>query len=621
MIPMLRFFPFRRKTRRERVRERKEERCLEKAKRFRDHLNQRYWARFLAYVGRRKRLALGVVVLVFVSGALEVVLPQIVRFVLDHVLPLGDVRLLTLVIAGGVGIYALHAVSRYAEQKFVTTFAMSVMTDIRRDLFDYQLRLPMSYFEKCGPGKLISKLTYSVFMIKFLIETFAYVCFREIVLIALIFIAAAVIDLRLTLVLAALTPVFVVYLLYLNRTMEKIARELQTKNDQIMKILTRTFGAIRLFKVFGAERKEVERLDKVLNEDKAQRIRRTLVYATNAIAVSFMTSLLTLGALWYGGLLIIRHQMTAGELTAYLFYLAMLFRPVSEFIKASAYLQAGRVSVQTVFAVFENHQPIEEPLHPLKPARREGALAFENVWYQRSGGGSSVRGVNFRVKPGEKVLVIGPSGSGKSTLLNLLLRLYDPDRGTILLDGVNLRRLPLDDARDYFTVVTQDQLHPDDSVLANLMLGATDQTPTLGDTLRGLDEFDLADKVSHRERKLDQRVDGSGQGFSRGELQKVALLRAAAREAPIVLLDEPTASMDAASERRAMEFIGRVFEKKTVLMVSHRPHPLFHADWILMMRDGRMEAQGSHHYLFKNSPAYRKWLNPQAKSGRIERVP
>jgi ATP-binding cassette subfamily B protein len=341
----------------------------------------------------------------------------------------------------------------------------------------------------------------------------------------------------------------------------------------------------------------------------------------NAIAVSLMTSLLVLGALWYGGLLVIRNQMTTGELAAYLFYLAMLFRPVSEFIKASAYLQAGRVAVQTVFSVFENHQPVEEPIHPIKPVHREGGLSFQNVWYQRSGGGASVRGVNFNVKPGEKVLVIGPSGSGKSTILNLLLRLYDPDRGTIILDGVNIRRLKLDDARDYFTVVTQDQLHPDDSVLANLVLGATDQAPSLGETLRGLDEFQLAEKVALRERKLDQRIDGSGQGFSRGELQKVALLRAAAREAPIVLLDEPTASMDAASERRAMDFIGRVFKEKTVVMVSHRPHPLFHADWILMLREGRMEAQGSHHYLFKNSPEYRKWLNPQAPSERIERVP
>jgi subfamily B ATP-binding cassette protein MsbA len=611
--------PLKRKTRRERVREARAKHRREKAERLAAHVQRRYWARFLGYVGRRQGLLAAVLVLVILSSALEIVLPQIVRFAIDHILPFGNGKVLAGVVFAGLGIYAGHAFSRYFEQKSVTTFAMNVMTDVRRDLFEHQLALPLSYFEKYGPGKLISKLTYSVFMLKFLIETFAYVCFREITLITLIVVAAAAIDWKLTLIVLAVAPVFVVYLKFLNRTMEAIAGQLQTKNDQILKILNRSFNAIRLFKVMGAEKAEVGRLDEVLQADKAQRIRRTLVYAANAIAVSFVTSALTLAALWYGGTLVMKHRLTTGELTAYLFYLGMLFRPVSEFIKASAYLQAGRVAVMTVFSVFENHEPVQEPERPVKPAKREGAVAFDNVWLTRSGGGAGLRGVNFKVKPGEKVLVIGPSGAGKSTLLNLLLRLYDPDRGGVRLDGVNLRRMPLSDVRDYFTVVTQDQMHADDSVLANLLLGDS-QEPNLEETLRALGELGLAERVSLRERKLDQRIDGEGMGFSRGELQKFALLRAAARAAakdtPVVLLDEPTASMDAASEKAALRFIKDAFAGKTVLMVSHRPHPLFRADWILLFRDGRLESQGTHHYLLKNSREYRRWLNPSGPDER-----
>jgi len=607
------------KNKRQRQREWRQARRKEKVQRFKDHLTRRYWAHFLGYVGRKKGLLAAVIGLVLLSAGLEVVLPQIVRFVIDRILPERNTSLLSIVVLAGCGIYIVHAACRYYEQKAVATFSMEVMTAIRRDLFDFQLRLPLSYFEKFGSGKLISKLTYSAYMIKLLIETFAYVCFRELALIVGIVIAAASIDWRLTLVLAALGPVFIFYMRYLNRRMEVLAGELQTKNDQILKILSRTFGSIRLFKIYGAEKREVGKLDQVLREDKEHRVRRTMIYALNAIGVSLLTSLLTLAALWGGGSLVIRGGMTAGELTAYLFYLAMLFRPVSEFIKASAYLQAGRVAVKTVFSVYENYEPVAEPARPVNPKKREGSLQFQDVWHRRSAGGAGLRGLSFRVKPGEKVLIVGPSGSGKSMLFHLLLRLYDADRGSILLDGVNVKHMRLEDLRRSFTVVTQEALHADDGLLANLSLGGDEAD--LPSALRGLEEFQLAEKVALRDRKLDQRIDGSDQGFSRGELQKLALLRAAARNAPVVLLDEPTASMDAVSERRAMEFIGRAFAGKTVVLISHRPHSLFRPDWIVMMKEGRIEAQGAHHYLLKNSSSYRQWLSPQAPSEQIVRFP
>lgn len=544
------------------------------------------------------------------GGAVEIVLPQIVRYVLDVVVPRGDFQLLTLVIFAGFGIYLLHALFRYLEKRLVVTFSMNLITEIRCDLFAHQLKLPLSYFERVTPGKLISKLTYSIFMVKLLVETFAYICIREFVLISMILVAAFFIDWRLTLIFMGLVPFFVLYVRRLNVYMKKVAILLQTKNDQILRILDRAYNSVKLFKIFGEGPGEVKKLETVMNEDKRFRIQRTLVYASNAIIISFITSSIILAALWYGGRQMIMGGLSYGEMMAYVIYLGMLFRPVSEFVRASAYLQAGKVGINAIFSVFTTSSPIPEPRHPLRPKQQDGRIKFRNVWFNYGSSSSGLKNLSFAVEPGQKVLIVGPSGAGKSTLFNLLMRLYEVERGTIMVDGVNICRLRLKDLLAYFSVVTQDQLHIEDTVLNNIMFGAEE----------GLDEdemervveiarrTEMSRFVTALQKKYGQKVGTGGMGFSRGELQKIAVMRAASKEAPIILLDEPTASLDLYSEKELVRVINETFKGKTMLMVSHRPIPQFRADWIIVLKHGWLEAQGNHHYLIRHSKYYRHLL-------------
>ncbi|RIK74857.1 MAG: hypothetical protein DCC67_16005 [Planctomycetota bacterium] len=191
---------------RRRAKERRDEKTHRQARRYQKHLQSRCWRRFLGYLGAYRGRIAGIVALILLTALFEIVLPQIVRFVLDVVVPRKDYRLLGWTIAAGAGCYLLHAAFRYLEQRSVVDFSLRLVAHIRRDLFAYQLSLPLDYFEKNGPGRLLSKLTYSTTMIKLLVETFAYTCLRTLVLIALIVIAAAFIDLKLTLILLLLAP-------------------------------------------------------------------------------------------------------------------------------------------------------------------------------------------------------------------------------------------------------------------------------------------------------------------------------------------------------------------------------------------------------------------------------
>lgn len=603
-------WPFGRKTKKQRLEAKKLQKKVLRAKRFKSQRDIVYWARFLRYLSHYKKYLAGIGILLLVSAFLGAALPQLTRFIMDTVVPRRNFSLLNIIVLGGIGIYGLHAVTRYLEHRLVLTLSQGVVNEIRRDIFRYQLSLPLTYFQKMTPGKLISKVTYSVNSIKMLIESFAYVCLREITVMTAVVVTAIVIDYRLAILFLGLSPLFMLYIRSLHHTMAELATSMQTKNDQILKILDRSYNSIKLLKVFGEGDKEVDRLVEVLDEDKVLRIRRTMLYEANAIVIYSLTSIIILFTLWYGGRQIILGNLTYGEVMAFILCLGMMLRPISEFIRASAFLEGGRVGLRAVFSVFETHQPIAEPRYPVAVTKKKGKVEFRHVHFQYGGGGGGIRNFSFVVEPGKKVLIIGRSGAGKSTIFNLLLRLYDCERGTVLVDDINVNRMKLNDLRSYFTIVTQDQLHVEDSILNNVLYGAGKNSGE-SDLERAMEvgrKTGMNRFITSLEKRYGQKVSTGGMGFSRGELQKLALMRAASKDAPVVLMDEPTASLDIYSEREVVSQINEHFVGKTMLVISHRPIPLLHADWIIVLKKGRMEIQGTHHYLLRHSSYYRHLL-------------
>lgn len=609
-----------RKTKRESYHEWRRNKRVRKAERFKSLRDKIYLAHFLVYVGHYKK-SVGIIIgLVAINSILALILPYSVRYTLNFIVPQRDFQLLNGVILGTGGLLLSYSVLRYLERRLVVTFSMNLITEIRSELFKHQIKLSLSYFEKASPGKLISKLTYSIYLIKLLVETFAYVCFRETITILAILILASVIDWRLTLILLGLGPFLILYIRRLNLYMMDVAVKLQTKNDQILKVLDRAFNSVKLFQIFSRAQMEGDKFEDILNQDKKYRIQRTMVYVTNTILITLLASLVLLLGLWYGSRQIILGHLKHGDVVAYMVCIGMLIRPISEFVRATAYLQAGKVGIRTIFSVFENTSPIPEPLYPLVPKKRLGEVEFRKVWFEYEKGKSALKNISFKVQAGQKVLIVGRSGAGKSTLFNLILRLYDCERGSILIDGVSMRRMRLDDLRNYFTVATQDQLHIEDTLLNNILLGSDlegsqEMESAIEKAIEIGRQMEMNSFITSLKKRFGQKVDAAGMSYSRGELQKIALMRAATKEAPIVLLDEPTASLDHRSEQDVLRIINQQFKQKTMLIISHRPLPELMPDWIVVLKNGWIEAQGNHHYLMDQCRYYRQLMGRRQLTG------
>lgn len=606
----------RKKTKAQHYREWQQRKREAQAERFRKTLNRIYWGRFFLLLRPHRSRITIIISLVVISSFIGLVIPHAARFILDVVVPQRNLTLLHWVALLALAAYGLHALLRYCEQRLVYDLSLTIVTQIRQELLRHQLSLPISYFEKYSTGKLISKLTYSVSMVKMLIERFGYICVRELVMMTMIVVAALLIDFKLTLIFLMLLPFLVFYLRRLNAHMVLVSERLQTKNDEIMRLLDRAFHSFKLFQIFGEGEQELKRFGKTLLEDKHFRLKRTLVYVKNSILFTFLSSAVVLIALWYGGRQIIVGQLSYGDVLGYLICLMILFRPVADFVRAVAYFQAGKVGVRTIFAVFDHSSPILEPAKPLKPLVRRGALEFCNVWFNYGNGGGGLRNVSFQVAPGQKVLIVGRSGSGKTTLFNLLLRFYECERGSIKVDGVSIRRMALSDLRSYFSVVSQDQLYCEDSLLNNILLGDVggneDPDRRLERAIELAHKTGMSDFITSLDRKYGEKIGqagAGGRGFSQGELQRLAIARATSRtEAPIVLLDEPLAALDHFSQRELVAIIQEQFAGKTLLMISHAPIPFLKPDWILVLREGRLDNQGAHPYLFRHSNYYRNLL-------------
>ena len=607
-------FSKRSKTKRERYREWRESKRRRQAERIRAALDRECWYRFFSYLLPHRRALLLILGLGVIGGMVGLILPHTARFVLDDVVQRRDLFLLNSVIISAVLLYLLQARFRYWEQKMAVTLSLNVVTRIREDLFRRHLSLPLASLERLTATKLMSRPTYSIFMIKMLIERFAQVCFRELMMIGAVVLAAALIDFKLTLILLALIPMAAFYVVRLNRAMAFMASRLQTKNDEILRILDRAFHSIRLYHIFGGESAEAERFTRILMEDKAFRIERTMIYVFNSVLVTFAASAIALGALWYGGRQIILGHLTYGDVVGYLICLGTIIRPIAEFVRASAYFQAGKIGIRTVFSLFEISPPETEGARRLAPKERKGALEFRNIWFGYGRGRYVLRNLSFVIRPGQKVLVIGRTGEGKSTLLNLLLRLVEPERGSILIDGVNLRRLALSDLRSYFNVVVQDDPGMTDSIVNNILLGedlgGSDPDTILERAMEIAQKSSMNRLITSRERRYGSNLGnggGAGPDFSRGELKKFAIMRATRRnDAPIVLLDDPLTSLDSRSQKEVVRLLEEQFTGRTRLILSAVPLPALKADWILVLRKGGIEVQGKHPYLMEHSNHYRE---------------
>jgi ATP-binding cassette subfamily B protein len=577
-----------------------------------DALGKAYDARLMRRLLRylkpyRWHVALALVILLF-GSAMAIVGPWITQLVIDEAIPDGDTRLLGVLVAAYIVALLLQFGLQYAQALVTTWLGQSVMYDLRTEIFDKLQRLDLRFYDKNPIGRLMTRITNDVETLNTLFSSGVVTVFGDLFTLGFIIAAMLRMNWRLALVSFSVLPLVFLAAFLFRAKIRAAYRDIRVRIARINAFLQEHITGVRVVQLFNREEADAARLAE-LNEDHLQaHLRSITYYALFFPVIQLFTSIALALIIWYGGARMLGGFVTVGVIAAFLQYARRFFRPIQDLSEKYNLLQAAMASSERVF------QLLDEEIHVVDPAgvgerspAGQGEITFENVSfaYGRTDDGEPdwvLRDVSFRVASGEKIAIVGHTGAGKTTLINLLMRFYDVQEGRILLDGVPITELALDELRGRIGLVLQDVFLFSQSVAYNIRLGSPeipeDRVRTAADRI-GAAEF-----IERLGDGYAQPLGERGATLSVGERQLVSFARALAFDPRILVLDEATSSVDSEIETKIETATDELLSGRTSLVIAHRLSTVQNADRILVMHHGRVHEEGTHEALLEEGGLY-----------------
>jgi ATP-binding cassette subfamily B multidrug efflux pump len=514
-------------------------------------------------------------------------------------LPAADLeRLQGSAVAGVIRIAALYALALVVRFLFAVLqvylleyTGQRVMHDMRREIFAHILRLPLPFFDRTPVGRLVTRATNDVAAINEMFTSMLVNLFRDAFLVVGIVVVMFRLDWRLALVVSALFPLIVVASWQFRNRARSAYREVRRQIARLNAYIQEAISGIRIIQVFVQEKAANNRFVGINTEKYSAGIRQMLVYAVFRPLMSLLSSLAIALVIWYGGANVIRGGLTIGALTAFIQYVRMLFEPVLNLSEGYNVLQAAMASSERIFRLLD--EPEEDRGRGEAMESFEGRIEFRNVWFAYNEGEWILKNVSFSAAPGERVAIVGPTGSGKTTIIRLLSRMYEIQRGSILIDGLPIQDWDLDRLRARIAVVLQDVFLFSGDVMDNIRLRSEIPEEKAIEAAR----FVRADFVEDLPGGYQTEVKERGATLSVGERQLLSFARAVAFDPKILVLDEATASIDSETEHVIQSSLERIMEGRTSLVIAHRLSTIRSADRILVIHHGRLVEEGTHEEL------------------------
>src|SRR5687768_4812133 len=576
-------------------------------------------SRLLRYLRPYRWLAAGAVLLLLVQSGLALIGPRLTEQALDVAIPRMDLGLLGLLAGLYLASLLFELVVEYGGAVLTAFVGQRVMYDLRMEIFGHLQRLSVTYFDRNPVGRLMTRVTSDVETLNELFSSGVVTIFGDVFTLLAIMGMMLVIDVKLALVTFAVIPLVWLTAAIFRRRVRDAFRDIRYRLARLNAYLQERLSGMRVVQIFGREEDSARRFAQLNREHLGAHLRSITVYAIFFPVVEVLTAVAMALLLWYGGLRVLDDTLTVGVLAAFIQYTRRFFQPLQDLSEKFNLLQSAMASSERVFALLDEPVTVPEPTHPRPlPRPLRGEVRFEGVWFRYAPDGPWVlRDVSFVASPGRTVALVGHTGAGKTTVVNLLLRFYDPERGRITVDGVDIRELSTSDLRSAIGFVQQDLFLFTGDILHNLTLGA----PIGADAARLAAERVGAHRFIERlPSGYGHRLGERGRNLSVGERQLLSFARALALDPVILVLDEAISSVDAEAEAQIQRAIAELMAGRTSLVVAHRLSTILHADEILVMHHGEIRERGTHRELLAAGGLYERLYQLQLRGQEARKI-
>jgi len=559
--------------------------------------------RVSVYLKPYKWMAAGTILFAVLSTLCGFAFPRLTQFVIDDVIVARRLDLLTPVMLGLLGAFLLRDLFNSLRIRINNIFEQNVIFDMRREVYARLQRLPVNYFDQRASGDLMTRVIEDVNSVeRVLIDGTEQ---GTVALLSVFGVMAFLYYQNATLAWVALVPlpILAAGALWYTLTAHRRYRAQRLASSAMNALLMDNLQGVRQIKAYGQQAHEDARFASRADDLRQGTLGVMRVWANYSPAMNFAAALGSGLVLWIGGRMVIGGTMKIGELVGFLFFLALFYEPIGRLHGLNQMLQAARAAGERVFDILDATTEAGDALRTENlhlPV--QGEVAYEGVNFSYSGQRAVLHDISLRAEPGEMIALVGPTGAGKSTLVNLLPAFYEAASGRITIDGQDISRVSLESLRTQISVVSQEPFLFNGTVRENISYGKLDATED--ELIAAARAANCHEFITRLPEGYDSRVGERGVKLSVGEKQRVSIARALLKNAPILILDEATASVDTATERLIQEALQRLMTNRTSFVIAHRLSTIREADQILVLRQGQIIERGTHEALLELNGLY-----------------
>jgi ABC-type multidrug transport system fused ATPase/permease subunit len=590
-------------------------------------------SRILLYVRPYWALALASVVITLLTVLAALVQPWPLQVLVDNVLseaalPGWLVRwsgpsaartlLLAVVVLAGLAVALMTNLLAVLENYVNTRMHQGLALDFRCDLFGHAQRLSLAYHDQRRTGNVIYMVNYQADAGARIVLTILPLA-QSLLTLAGMFGITLRLDWQLALLASVVAPFLYMSVGYYARHIQPRIRDVKYMEGESLSIIHEAMSMLRVIVAFGREPHEHRRFREQGQQMAKARVNITVRQTIFSMIVNMLTATGMALVLALGAAHVLDGSLTTGQLLVVLAYIAAVYKPLETISYTVGSLQEQIVSLRVAFELLDTEPSIQDVPGAVALKRAEGRVTFERVYFSYAGRDHTLRDIAFEARPGQVVAIVGPTGAGKTTLVSLIPRFYEATRGRVLLDGHDVRQITLRSLRQQISLVLQEPLLFRGTIADNIRYGRLDATPTeIVEAARAANAHDF---IIALPKGYDAQVGERGVQLSGGERQRIAIARAFLKNAPILILDEPTSSIDSRTEAAILDALDQLMQGRTTFMIAHRLSTLRRADMILVMEHGRLVERGTREELLRRGGLFKQMHDLQIGPARLDAPP